>query len=223
MKHIFYLSVAVLLFSCSNETKNDANGNLLPDSLFAFHDIKSSLFVENFWYDEKDNYKMYADSTRKISFVAMDSAQKMRFIVPLLGIDPSYVVRYMSADFISKQEPIGDLQPIICWLNGDDYEALLYIVLDKDQKPVDHFVMYGGENGGPVAETDSTLELVPVIHSFLKGNEIKWYSLTEFVRTDSVTAPSIFDSIDYLSKILPSGEIETKRLDSTRFERMPKP
>jgi hypothetical protein len=35
-----------------------------------------------------------------------------------------------------------------------------------------------------------------------------------------MTVPSTIDSVSYLSKISADGNIETKRLDSTRYERV---
>lgn len=224
MKNLFKICVLsivfCLLFSCGSDTEKKEQEQL-PDSLFVFHDLENSLLVNHFWYDEKDNYKMYTDSTKQKYLIGMDSVQKMKYVVPILGIDTSYVIQYMSAAFVSKQKMIGDLQPIIVWVNGDDYESLIYILLDKTLKPVSHLVLFGGEHAGPVDEfEDGTLQYPTLTHSFLKGDEIKWYALIEYVKPDTIDHPSTFDSINYLSKILPTGEITTKRLDSIRFERV---
>lgn len=224
---IIYFSAGLFLFGCSNSPKTidkeqaENNTFQLPDSLFPFKDIQNSLVVNNFFHD-KESSILYPDSSKKQSFVILDRLQKRRLLCPILGIDSNYVTQYMDAKFVSKQKMIGDFTPIIVWVNGDDYEALIYILLDKILKPISHFIMNGGACVGSSDGPDATLELCPVINSFLKGNKIYSYSVTEFVIPDSIKQSSIFDSINYISDILPSGQIVTKRIDSTRYNRMSK-
>ncbi len=223
MKKIFYFLISISLFSCSNnQEEQTTDGFQLPDSLFAFQNIENTLFLDNIFWDTKDFTKVYTDSTAKKEFMKLDSVQKMRLIAPIIGIDSNYVVQYMEALFVSKQKMIGEFTPVTIYLYGDDYSALLYIILDKSLKPVSHIIAYGGENGGPIAETETSITLTPVTHSFFKGESFYNYSLTETMSTDSVEKPSIFDSVYFEHTILPDGKIQTKRLDSVRYERMSK-
>jgi hypothetical protein len=224
MRRLIAILSVLSLFGCSNNKAVGTGSLQLPDSLFAFHDIQNSLFVNQFWYDKKHDFEFYSDSIRKISFVKLDSIQKMKLIVPIvtseLGVDTSYVIRSMEARFISKQKKVGEFTPIVVWVNGDDYQELLYLLLDKNLTLTSHFVMYGGPDSGPSDRADSTMILQPYRHSFIKGNEIRSYALFERLRVNSVERPSIFDSITYISKILPTGQIKTQRVDSIRYERM---
>jgi hypothetical protein len=233
MRLTLYIFIGILLSSCSNQTQTSTEKEQtnevsfqLPDSLFAFQDIKSSLFVKQFWYDRDNNFQLYSDSSRKISFVKLDTIQMRKLIAPVVTsemtmIDANYVTNWMEGRFISKQKNIGEFLPIIVLVSGDDYEALFFILLDKSYNPISHYRMYGGFNGGPSEGPDSTLELSPVIHTFIRGNEFASYSLTEFMRPDSIARLSIIDSVNYIGKILPTGQIEVTKLDSTRYERMP--
>lgn len=224
MKYFLGILISILLFSCSNnqEKQISSDGFQLPDSLFVFQNIENTLFAENMFWGNDKVYKMYVDSTKRKSFVELDSTQKMRLLAPVTDIDSNYVVEYMNAFFISKQKMIGEFTPVIIYLDGDDYESLLYIVLDKTLNPVSHYTVYGGECGGPIDGEDRTLIMTPIINSFFKENKFFNYSLTETVIPDSITHPSIFDSVYYESEILGTGKIQTKRIDSVRFERMPK-
>jgi hypothetical protein len=232
MKTYFYLLIGISLYSCSNnsssEDKEQSSSQTvqLADSLFVLRNIDNSLIVNNFWCDPKTNYELYSDSISKKLFVKLDSAQKQKLIVPIiikeLPIDANYVIQNMRALFISKQKQIGDYTPIIVWVDGDDFGALYYVTLDKELNIISYFKMNGGEEGGPSYGADSTMELPTIRHSYINGNEIHTYTLTEFVKPDSIKHPSIFDSVNYVSNILPSGQIETKRIDSVRFKRMSK-
>jgi hypothetical protein len=136
-----------------------------------------------------------------------------------MDIDAEYVTNWMEGRFVSKQKSIGDFTPIVVLVNGDDYGGLFYILLDKDFNPVSHFRLNGGFNGGPNYIGDSLVELSPTRHSFIDGNKIKTYSVTEIIRTDKRQHPSTFDSINFISEILPTGQVVSKQLDSTRYER----
>ncbi len=224
MKYFVGILISILLFSCSNnqEEQTSSDGFQLPDSLFAFQNIENTFFLDDMYWSVDEISKMYVDSTKSKEFIMLDSAQKMRLIAPVTDIDSNYVVGYMDAFFVSKQKMVGEFTPVTIYLYGDDYASLLYIVLDKTLNPVSHYIAYGGEWAGPAEGEDGTIILQPIINSFFKENKFFNYSLTETFNTDSVPHPSIFDSVYYESEILPSGKIQTKKVDSVRFERMSK-
>ncbi|HTB06065.1 MAG TPA: hypothetical protein VK806_03855 [Bacteroidia bacterium] len=238
MRTFVSLFIVFSIVSCANHSVNSdiskVNSNSdsfpLPDSLFAFKNIKNSRLVSSFYYDPKDYHSLYSDSTKTKKLIYLDSTQKLKIIIPIMmadygyqrtgGIDSNYIMKLVSARFVSKQNKIGKFTPIIVWINGDDYEALTYILLDDSLKPISHLILYGGLCAGPLSETDTSLELCPVTQSFLNESKISSYIIKESAKKAPKT-PSTIDSINYLNTILPSGQIETKRLDSTRYKRMP--
>ncbi len=239
MRTTIYTLLGLFLLACSNGQTANKEGNLiattaqLPDSLFPFHNIKNSLVTEKFYYD-RETFFLYTDSTKKRAIVHLDSLQKLKFIAPVMvvefktqfkdnpNLDTNYVVNFMNAFFISKQNKVYDFTPVIASVSGDDYGALFYIILDESFRPISHYRISGGFCAGPWDGPDSTIQMCPDRQSFLNDTEISSYELNEFIRPDSLKRPSIIDSITYLTKILPSGQIETKRLDSIRYERMAK-
>jgi hypothetical protein len=235
MKIIYCIFLGLILLSCSNKTANNDNNKAvvdnfqLSDSLFPYQNIKSTLITRRFCYDREKDIR-YTDSSKRKTFVFLDSSQKVRFIAPAIidenkgneNINNEYVAHFMEAFFISKQKKIYEFTPIVVAVNGDDYGALFLILLDQLNSPVSFYRISGGINAGPVEETDSTLILGPDRESFLKDTEIFSYELSEIKKLDTIKRMSIIDSITFKSKILPSGKIETIKLDSVRYERKSK-
>jgi len=127
----------------------------------------------------------------------------------------------MESRFVSKQKIIDGFTPIVVWVTGDDYGALFYILLDKNYNAISYFKLSGGECGGPDYVSDTLIELCPLRHSFIEEKKIRTYSLTEIIRTsEKGKEASIFDSVNYVSEILTTGKIQTKQIDSTRYERV---
>ncbi len=212
MRLLLAFFIIPIFIGCKSGTINtdSAENSLfqLPDSLFPLHDIKNSLF--------------FREKSDKDLFLELDSIQKRKLIASIIKSDNDLVsMQYMQVYFVAKQKKIYDFMPIILQAEADDYSALFYILLDKNSNPVSYYRMSGGLCTGP-DDHDTVVKYCPVRQSFLNGNEIKSYSITEFYIPDSIIHPAIFDSISYLSKILPSGQIETKKIDSIRYTKMPK-
>jgi hypothetical protein len=211
MKNLIYLILGLFIFSCTPEKKQITNDKeLLSDSLFAFKNIKSTILPP--------------DST--INLIDLDSTQKMKFIVSAVtkerkgDIDADYVIHFMTASFVSKQNKIGDFTPIIAKVNGDDYSGLFYIILDKSFNPISSLLVSGGLCAGPNEISDSSLQMCPVINSFFKDNTVSSYILTETINPPKIkTELAIFDSLSYISTITSTGQIETRLIDSLRFRR----
>lgn len=219
----FIFSVFIFLSSCSNNNEASSSADtIFENSFFALNNIENTLIADNFFYDE--NYIFYTDKKKSKQFVKLDSSQKFKLIVPITGIDANYVCQYMDAYFISIQEKVGDYQPIIIQLTGDDYGSLLYIVLDKQNNPVSHLLISGGECGGPISETDSTMEMCPITQAFMNKNKINWYRLhvteRKITKEEDKIMPSIIDSVYFQSEINTEGKMITKIIDSTRYERI---
>jgi hypothetical protein len=223
---LLYLFICLLFWSCFNTEPIKTEIAELPDSLFPFKDIKNSLIVNNLWYNTS-TYELFADSAKQTHFIRLDSIQRLKIMLPVMikeiDADTSYILQYMPAVFVSKQKKVGEYTPIIVLITGDDYDGLFYILLDKQLNYVSHLLLHGGIDGGPNYLPDSVMEMPPTIHSFLNGREIYSHYLTEYFRpADTVKHFSIFDSINYKSVILPSGQIQTTMVDSVRFKRMSK-
>jgi hypothetical protein len=193
-----------------------ADNFVLPDSLFAMQNLISTAALSNIYYDSLGN--VYADSTKKIRFKELSGDQVMSF---LQGIDfDSSYLRYTKAHFIARQNPIGDYTPIVVLVNADDYSALQFVLLDKYFKPVAHYCLHGGFCAGPEADDGKIMEYCPEKQSVINGDEIRSYVLHIFVSDDTTVSPATIDSINYMSKVVPTGKIETRQVDSVSYKRL---
>jgi hypothetical protein len=176
--------------------------------------------LRSFWYDADHNYDCYADSTKKLLIPAMDSIMKKKIIVPMTGIDASYVVRFMTAHYISKQDTVGIYTPIIVRLSGDDYDETMMILLDTAGTPVSKLRLAGGECGGPDEIGDSLLLNCPVQYSYFERDRIHSYVLHVYDHVKGDGIPSLIDSVTYEGVIGTNGMIGVTRKDSTRYSRL---
>lgn len=203
---------AISWFACRQE--QTASSNSLPDNLFKLHNISSSLFT--------------VDSSVMNSYVVMDTIEKAQLLTPevvrgspgAIEVGQSYIIHDMEAKFISKQDKIGNTQPIIVSVHGDDYGSLILLVLDeKNNKLISHLMLSGGFDGGPDNEIGDSLIFFHDMESTIKNDIIKTYLLKiQLWEKDSTRLPLI-DSISYMRKILPTGEIKLISKDSIRYSR----
>lgn len=228
MKYILIISLLTTLFGCNsnqpaNKKQEKSDTAALTTSqidTFYYWNIQNSKVVFDFTWDTNDYSRLFSDTTMSKCFVKLDTNQMRQIVSPILNIESNYVVEYMYGHLISKQDKIYNYNPIIVFVNGDDYGALIYILLDKENKPVSHFVMHGGFCGGDYQLNDSTQGHCPIIHSTISKDIINSYTLKYFDKLDTITRPSIIDSISYLIKIKENGKLETKKIDSVRFSRI---
>jgi len=159
----------------------------------------------------------------------MDSSYKKKIIVPVIMSekivdDPDYPMVYLRSRFISRQEKIGSLTPIVVSVGGDDYGALFYILIDSNLTPISYYRMYGGISAGPDKMTDTSIVLPRDRHTSISGLQIHSYDLIETDWIDSTKNYKDIDSINYTATIDPStGRITTDRLDSTHYRRTAPP
>ncbi|MBI3509329.1 MAG: hypothetical protein HY064_01595 [Bacteroidetes bacterium] len=228
-KFISALSLFTVIFfsflSCSQpqEKKTASLPPVIPDSLFRMKNMPNTMPMFNFWYDPDDNYSCYQDSTKKIKFVRLDSAQKEKYLLPVMGdVDKHYVISYVDAYFISKQDTMNGFTPIIIKASGDDYDEMMMLLLDKKGNVASKLSLSGGECGGPDEIGDSLMLNCPYLFSTMKNGEVDSYVLHVYDREskDNITRPSIIDSVTFISKITGDGKFETKKKDSTRYERV---
>jgi hypothetical protein len=210
-----FISVLVLitgLFSACHSNTADSKqikgANF--DDLFVLKNITTSLFK--------------VDTTTRKKFVEMDSNQKRQYIIPnihyenkdLVVPDTQYLVKYIEGRFIAKQNKVGEFQPIILALYGDDYEVLLLVILDKNHKPVSQLILSGGISAGPDDETDDTL-MQHDRESLLYGDTVRTYLLRlKIPKRDTIVSESI-DSISYLREIMSDGKIKLLKTDSSHY------
>ena len=229
MKHSFYLLIILLWSGCTSKGVEYASfhGSVkvsdfdLPDSLFPFIDLTSTTFEKSF--SDNQDFVDYPDSILKFRLVELDTAQKRKFITPIFHfemptVDSDYSVHYLRALFISKQKKIGDFLPVIFRVEGDDYGALVYVLLDRSLTPVAHYIVSGGDCGGPDVK-GKLIRFCTRKHSEIKGNVITSYTVSEVVMPDSIPDLSVFDSLNYVTNIQKNGKIETVKLDSVRYQR----
>ena len=220
-------TIAITLTACNSAPQTDnssgTNDSLyisLPDSLYAYRDFKNSILVHQF------DWAGFTDSTKRKRLVRIDSMTVVKLLCPLNVIKQGGYSYYMTSYcYISKQTPIGDIQPIIIWGNGDDYSDLMLLTLDKKGNPIDYYTLHKNDCSGTETVEDSLMGICPIQHSTINSDRIKTYINNVCYRLDSARQSSIndyarVDSISFEATILPSGKIESKQVDSVRFNRI---
>jgi hypothetical protein len=227
IRQLRFWTIALALTGCNTASKTDnssaTNDSLylsLPDSLFAYHNFKNSILVHQF------DRAGFTDSTKRKKIVRIDSMTVVKLLCPINVIKQGGYSYYMTSyHYISKQTPIGDIQPIIIWGNGDDYSDLILLTLDKKGNPVDQYTLHKNDCSGTETVEDSLMGICPIRHSTINFDKIKTYINNICYRLDTSRQSTIndyarIDSISYQATISPSGKIESKEVDSVRFNRI---
>lgn len=217
-KFIFFGLLIVIGFSCSVKTDKKVNELGLPDSLFSLKNIENADMLYKVKYIDN---KLFLDSSKKVEFVVLDTTYKLKILAPILkkdlGVEKEYVKSFLISYFISKQDKIGDYQPLIIWTSGDDYTSLILTLVDSTLNPVSHFVLNGGMYAGPYEINDSLTSWGEEKHSTINGTTINTYSINTYVWTDSRNDSAFVDSLTYKSQISQNGQIKTEKIDSVRM------
>lgn len=208
MKKILYIIPVLALAACSSPaTKSDAIE--LNDSLFKLNNLTNTQLSEQ---------------QQELSFSEMNASQKRNIIVPVvsneLKVDSAYIIKFMTCQFISKQDLSGGFSGFVARVNGDDYEAMFYILLNAQNKITSYFRLSGGLCAGPGESKNGTTKLCPVRYSHIKNSEITTYVITETISENPDNKKSIIDSVTYNSIISLDGKINTTKKDSIRFSRI---
>lgn len=243
MKKINILNLCGLIIflfttSCSNEKKSSATQKKFPISIqigdtsflanknYVFQNIENTSTVKfvskRLNTTGPDDDHLYTDSSYTKFYTALNKWQKSILIAPFLfkefKVEKDYVVKYMSAHFVAKQPKIGELQPIIISIGGDDYGSLTMILLDKNNKPVRGYNIAGGLDPGPDMDGDSLVTYEARNYAHLKYNKIIHYVINETdCMNDSLKKPSIIDSNVFESTIDNTGKIKTKQIASEQY------
>jgi len=217
MRLLLCFTVVIIFLNCSNST-NSSNTTqqfttlcALSDSLFPFKNISNSLIAEHLYYDTDNSG--YTDSTKKTKLILLNETQKKQLIDSIPPYSRDWIMGDWQIYFISKQNKIGALTPIIVSAGGTDFSGLILILLDSTCHPVSSLILSGGECGTDPIECDFK-------QSFLNGNRINSYVRSILDRNNLYNADSILiDSVNYITEILPDGRFETRRSDSIRYKR----
>ena len=217
MRVLLFSNLILILLGCFNSTKlssTDQRPNTscsLPNSLFPFNNISSSLVAESFYYD-LDN-SGYTDSTKRIRLPSLDATQKQQYFELLPPDRRDWIIGDWQMYFVSKQNKVGSLTPIIVSAGGTDFSALILMLLDSSCHQVSNFILSGGECGDNFVACDFK-------QSFLSGNRINSYVRSIVDRDNLYNADSLLiDSVNYITEILSDGTLETRRTDSVRYKR----
>lgn len=210
----------------------------LPDHYFAYINLSSSLVKGKFrWHeipDSMDKYhpRLYKDSTKKVLIHRLNTNQMKLFFTSKAFAWPPHtdnlddLVITSTLYLIAKQPKIGDLTPIIILIIAEDYNELIYVLMNKEDKPVATLSLGGEICFGPETTTDTFVTMCPYRVSMIKQNNISSYVLhisyivhpADYEKTNFVHSLTI-DSITYKTSVNTNGKIQTVRLDSTRYTR----
>ena len=206
-----------LKWNLPEHKKNEINKKIIPsDSQFVFNGISTTEIVEKSVWGF--NY-LFVDSSKKKAYLKLDNNLKLQLLPNILRMDTFWIKEDIQAYLISKQEKIGNIQPIIVQTNGTDFGALLLINLNEKGDEISGMFLNGGENSGPLEDLDSVLLLRPFKRSFFNYNQVNSYSLSAWVNKYKTNKPDIVDSVTYRSTIEMDGTIKTQKIDSVRIKR----
>jgi hypothetical protein len=164
---------------------------------------------------------MFADSNYKKTYVQLTPQQKVKLIAPfisnILKVNEEYPRDLMQAYFISKQRKVGDIQPIIIHISGDDYTSLTMILLNKNGEYVSGFNISGGMDGGPTEIGDSLLSYEAKSYSNINNDQLTTCRITETDHTDTAKKQVIIDSNVFQTIVTPNGNFITKQTVKVRY------
>ena len=201
----------------NNELTNDTS--FLRDKNFLIKNLTNTSYV---WGNSiSKNNALYADSTLKCSYVEITSKQKLGeigpFLAKALNLNKDGLSKLPFQVFcIAKQNKVNDLQPAIFYLNSPVYRAIILVIFDKDNLPIDSFNLCGG-SPMPTFEGDSvTVEAEPG-YSEINKNIIVTNRLTRRDFNPSRKKPPLIDSIVVKSVIGEKGNILSNKIFSKQY------
>jgi hypothetical protein len=197
--------------------------SFLDDRNYIYHNINKTENVKFIWrrLHGKPDDNLYTDSTFKKSYIPLNLYQKsqliQKFFSNLMKVDSSYAVNSMEAYFVAKQDKIGNLQPILIRLQGDDYVSLTMIILNKENKYISGYNVSGGFNSGADQRGDSVETYEARSYSHLKDNKINTYYIYETDPMDMIKTTASIDSNVFESIIGANGQFKTKQVAKVRY------
>lgn len=168
----------------------------IADSKFVFKNLTDTRITELF---ELYNNVYYTDSTKKVTLTPLSKEEKLKlisaFLSKELNVTAEYARDWMNAYYISRQDKIGDLQPIILKIDGDDYGSVTLILLDKNNNYVSGYNIAGGMLPGPNERGDSLIVYNWRSYARLNKGAITNYDLERSDYKDTTKKVSLIDSI----------------------------
>lgn len=173
----------------------------LPDSLFKLKDQKITLKTQDFDFEE--------------DFTPMDSIQKMK----LLGGIPPFNTNSEPSEgyFVSLQNKVKDIRPIIVNGSTENYNALILLNLNESNKVVSYKEIAGGFCDEPVHYDDRIQWCDDKLSTILNDSMLLLCHLHLHSPSYERVNEKFIDSVKYLYKINPSGQMEELKKDSTRY------
>lgn len=217
-KKVHYILLLSLLFSCSTKQSHQTMHNKdfeVPDSLFALKNLSNTNILGSV-YTKQTGFFLY--SVSKVKFTMLNSVFNQKITYPILvkdhGFRKDYLDSYESSYFISKQQKVGNYQPITIWTEGLDNCCLLLVVVDSTFKPISHTILKGNY-GCALKQINKNVDCVTeYTYSTLKRNKIISCRITTYFNIDKEVYK---DSIVYRSEIQKDGLIKTQKTDSVRL------
>ncbi len=176
----------------------------LPDSLFKLKNQLVTFKVQNYDFEEE--------------FVVMDSIQKMKLlgkIAPFNEKDKSYV-----GYFVSLQNKIGHIRPIIVYGETENYSALILLNLDENNKVISSKEIAGGFCDAPVHYDDRIQWCDDKLSTIVNDSMLVLFHLHLHSPSYERVNEKFIDSVKYLFRINPDGKFEQVKRDSTRYFRI---
>lgn len=172
----------------------------LPDSLFKLKDQKITFKTQNF--DFEDGFK------------AMDSIQKLKL---LQGLPPFAKGVIDEAYFVSSQNRINGIHPIVVYGSTENYGALLLLTLDAANKVVAYKEIAGGFCAAPVQHPDRIQWCDDKLSDIINDSMFVLNHLHLQSPSSERINEKLIDSVKYLLRITPAGQFEQLKKDSTRY------
>jgi hypothetical protein len=223
---IVLFSLAFLLITSCENKKNafqvTEDTSLLDDSNYVYKNIsitKNLNFVDRKSKIDSSISIKYSDSTCEKPLKLFSKNQCALLLAPFLpaGYGVDYAVDEMWGHFVSKQNKIGSLQPIIVSVGAvHDYWALRLIILNKNGKAISYIDLdnptYFPQDNKSYA--DYQIES----YSTLKENEIISYRVAKFhYASKNPLKELVVDSVVLKSVIDAKGKISTKQIAKIRY------
>jgi hypothetical protein len=178
----------------------------LPDSLFFLKDQKTALIMKNFDFEEK--------------FQAMDSIQMSKLFE---GIPPfGQKGKEQEGYFVSLQNKVHGLRPILVYGATENYAALLILVLNDMNKVVGYKEVAGGFCAAPQQLKDRIQWCDEKMSTILNDSTFELVHVHQFSPSYERVNEKYLDSVKYVFKISSNGKFEQLKKDSARFHKVDK-
>ncbi|MDN3583324.1 hypothetical protein [Mucilaginibacter flavus] len=238
--NLFLLVILLSVVSCKDkkketpavahkDTTHAVDTSFLDDKNYIFQnltDTRQVIMVFGRPNDHTTNNEVYTDSSFTRKYVPLTADQREKLIAPSvskqLDVNSKYARDLMTAYFVSKQKKIGDLQPIIISIQGDDYGSLTMIILNKQHQPVDGYNLDGGMQPGPTDLGNAATMFDLKSYSKLRNREITTVRMDEIDYIDTLKRDSQIDSNVFKTLIQADGSFNTRQTVKAHFFIKPK-